>query len=185
VAVINVAYHLLAIMVLRSSAHLTFPMDFRYGCNTSWEIMWPISISTQAICRNSHLPLLNLTYVGAGPMTEMCLYEIATAIVNRVASGGNIEFGGIAKAIKLDHLTPMEPRFASEVAHAVAGMTRVEANELVKKLVPKYKERLVDPPLGKKFQECYDWGSIEPREEYVELYGRIKDELTGYGLKFK
>jgi hypothetical protein len=118
-------------------------------------------------------------------MTEMCLYEIATAIVNRVPSGGNIEFGGIAKAIKLDHLTPMEPRFASEVAHAVAGMTRAQANELVKVLLPKYKDRLPDPPLGKKFQECYDWGSIEPSQEYVELYGRIKDELTGYGIEFK
>jgi hypothetical protein len=39
--------------------------------------------------------------------------------------------------------------------------------------------------LGKKFQECYDWGSIEPSQEYVELYGRIKDELTGYGIEFK
>jgi len=183
-AVISVAYHLLSVLVLRASAHLNFPIDFRYGCNTSRQIMWPFSISTQAICRNSHLPLLNLTYVAAGPMTEMCLYEIATAIVNRVASGGNIEFGGIAKAIKLDHLTPMEPRFASEVAHAVAGMTRAEANELVKKLLPKYEDRLADPPLGKKFQECYDWGSIEPCQEYIELYGRIKDELTGYGLEF-
>ena len=33
-AVINVAYHLLAIVAMRSSAHLTFPMDFRYGSNT-------------------------------------------------------------------------------------------------------------------------------------------------------
>ncbi len=184
VAVINVAYHLLAILILRSSAHLTFPMDFRYGCNTSHEIIWSISVSTQAICRNSPLPLLNLTYVAAGPMTEMCLYEIAAANVGRVASGGGIEFGGVAKAITLDHMTPMEPRFASEVAHAAAGMTRAEANEMVKKLVPKYKDRLSDPPKGKKFQECYDWGSIEPCQEYVELYGRIKDELAGYGLMF-
>jgi len=185
IAVTNVAYHILAILILRSSAHLTFPMDFRYGCNTSWEIMWPINVSTQAICRNSHLPLLNLTYVGAGPVTDMCLYEIAAAKVGRVASGGNIEFGGVAKAITLDHFTPMEPKFASEVAHAVAGMTRAEANDIVKKLVPKYRDRLPNPPKGKKFQEAYDWDSIEPCQEYVDLYGRIKDELTGYGLKFK
>jgi len=185
VAVINVAYHLLSILVLRSSAHLTFPMDFRYSCNTSWEIRWPISVSTQAICRNSHLPLLNLTYVAAGPMTEMCLYEIVATQVACVASGGNIEFGGVAKAINLDHFTPLEPRFASEVAHAAAGMTRAEANEMFKKLVPKYKDQLINPPKGKKFQECYDWGSIEPCQEYVELYGRVKQELAGLGLKFK
>jgi hypothetical protein len=185
VAVINVAYHLLSILVLRAAAHLTFPMDFRYGCNTSLEIMWPISISTQAICRNSHLPMMNLTYVGAGPMTEMCLYEIATCLVNRVASGGGIEFGGVAKAINLDHFTPMEPRFASEVAHAVAGMTRAEANEIVKKLLPKYVDDLPNPPKGKRFQEAFDWGSIEPCQEYVDLYGKVKEELTGYGLRFK
>ncbi len=184
VAVINVTYHLLAILVLRASVHLTFPMDFRYGCNTSWEIMWPIHISTQAICRRSPLPLLNLTYVAAGPMTEMCLYEIATAMIGRVACGGGIEFGGVAKAITLDHMTPMEPLFASEVAHAAAGLTRAEANEIVKKLVPKYVDQLPDPPKGKKFQECYDWDSIEPCQEYVELGSRVKDELAGYGLKF-
>ena len=184
-AVINVAYHLLAILVLRSDAHLTFPMDFRYCCNTSLESQWPISVSTQGICRNSPLPLLNLTYVAAGPVTEMCLYEIAATQIGRIASGGNIEFGGVNKAIKLDRFTPMEPRFASEVAHAAAGLTRTEANEIVKTLLPKYSDRLSDPPLGQKFQEAFDWGSIEPSQEYVDLYGRIKDELAGYGLKFK
>ena len=58
------------------------------------------------------------------------------------------------------------------------------ANEIVKKLLVKYEDRLADPPRGKKFQECYDWDSIEPCQEYIDLYGRIKEELTGYGLKF-
>lgn len=184
-AVINIAYHILSILVLRSSSHLTFPIDFRYASNTSQEVMWAVSTSTQAITRNSHHPMLNLTYVGAGPMTEMCLYEIAAAHIGRVASGGNIEFGGVAKAITLDHFTPLEPRFASEVIHATAGMTRVQANEMFKLLNAKYKDQLTNPPKGKKFQEVFDWDSIEPCQEYVDLYGRIKHELTGYGLKFK
>ena len=183
VAVINVAYHIMAILVLRASVHLTFPMDFRYGCNSSWEIMWPINVSTQAICRNSHLPMMNLTYVAAGPMTDMCFYEIAATIMGRVASGGHIEFGGVARAISLDHFTPMEPRFASEVAHAAAGMSRSQANDLVKELMPKYRDNLSDPPEGVRFQESYDWGSIEPCQEYVDLYDRIKEELKSYGLK--
>jgi methylamine--corrinoid protein Co-methyltransferase len=185
VAVINVAYHLLSLLVLRGSAHLTFPMDVRYGSNTSSLVFWPVSVSTQAICRNSHFPLMNLTYVAAGPMTEMCLYEIAAAVIGRVVSGGSIEFGGVAKAVKLDRFTPMEPRFASEVGHAAAGMSRAEGNELVKRLLAKYEDRLADPPLGKRFQECYDWGTIAPCQEYVDLYGRVKDELAGYGLRFE
>jgi methylamine--corrinoid protein Co-methyltransferase len=118
-------------------------------------------------------------------MTEMNLYEIASGMITGVVSGGNIEFGGVGAARNIDHLTPMEPRFASEVAHAAAGMSRAEANEIVKKILPKYEDQLFDPPKGKSFQEVYDWGSIEPCQEYVDLYGRVKDELAGYGLKFK
>ena len=185
VAVIDVAYLLLSILVLRCSTFNTFPIDIRYGSNTSREIMWPISLCAQAISRNSHLPLLNLTYTAAGPMTEMIMYEIAAAMVRNVSSGGGITFGGSTKGLKPDHRTPMEPKFASEVAHAVAGMTRTEANEIVKQLLPKYEDKLANPPLGKKFQEAYDWGSIEPCQEYVELYRRIKGELGDLGIKFK
>jgi hypothetical protein len=71
------------------------------------------------------------------------------------------------------------------VAHASAGLSRAEANELVKTLIPKYKDQLADPPRGLKFQECYDWDSIEPNQEYLDLCGRIKDELVGYGLRIK
>jgi methylamine--corrinoid protein Co-methyltransferase len=184
-AVISVVYHLLSILVLRASVHLTFPMDIRYGCNTSWEIMWPISIAAQAISRNSHLPLLNLAYTAAGPMTEMCLYEIAATMTNFVASGSNIEFGGVAKGTSLDRMTPLEPRFATEVAHAAAGISRSQANEIVKTLISKYKDNIPDAPKGATFQECFDWDSIQPCQEYIELYGRIKNELTGLGLKFK
>jgi methylamine--corrinoid protein Co-methyltransferase len=185
VAVITVAYHILAILVLRASAHLSFPMDFRYGCNTSWEVLWPISVSTQAICRNSHFPMMNLTYTAAGPMTEMCLHEIAATQIGFVASGGNIEFGGVARATSADHFTPLEPRFASEVIHAAAGMSRADANAIAKRLVPTYNDRLAAPPKGKTFQESFDMDSIEPCQEYLDLYGRIKDELAGYGLRFR
>ncbi len=184
VAVVKVAYHLQTILVLRASAHLTFPMHLR-GWNTNQLLLWPHSIGTQAISRNSPLPLFHYTYCGAGPMTEMNLYEIATGVMTGIVSGGSIEFGGVGAARNIDHLTPMEPRFASEVAHATVGMSRAECNEIAKTLLAKYEDKLLDPPKGTRFQECYDWDSIEPCEEYVELYGRIKEELAGYGLKFK
>jgi methylamine--corrinoid protein Co-methyltransferase len=82
----------------------------------------------------------------------------------------------------MDHLSPVEPRFATEVAHAAVGMGRVEANEIVRKLVAKYEDKLFDPPKGTPFQESHDWDSIQPCPEYVDLYGRIKDELRSYGL---
>jgi hypothetical protein len=118
-------------------------------------------------------------------MTEMCLYEIAATMTNFVASGSNIEFGGVAKGTSPDRMTPLEPRFATEVAHAAAGLSRSQANEIVKTLISKYKDNIANPPKGATFQECFDWDSIQPCQEYIELYGRIKNELTGFGLKFK
>lgn len=184
-AVLNVAYLMLSILVFRCDTFNTYPIDVRYGCNTSREIMWLISASTQAVCRNSHLPMCNHTYVGAGPMTEMCLYEAAAAMIRNVPSGGAVEYGGTAKAIKVDRLTPLEPFFASEVAAAAVDLSRSDADKMVKWLLTKYEHRLSNPPLGQKFQEAYHWDSIEPRQEYLDLYARVKGELADYGLKFE
>jgi hypothetical protein len=63
-------------------------------------------------------------------------------------------------------------------------MSRAECNEIAKTLLAKYEDHLFDPPQGHRFQEVYDWDSIEPCQEYVDLYGRIKAELASYGLKF-
>lgn len=183
VAVVNTAYHLFAILVLRASNHLSFPLHLR-GWNTSRRLLWTASVTTQAINRNSHMPHLEYTYTAAGPMTTMNFYEIAAGMITSVVSGGNIEFGGVGAAKHIDHLTPMQPRFASEVAHAAVGLSRVEANEIVGELVSKYEDRLDNPPKGVSFQESYDWDSIEPKSEYVDLYGAMRDELAGYGLHF-
>jgi methylamine--corrinoid protein Co-methyltransferase len=91
----------------------------------------------------------------------------------------------VGAAKNIDYLTPMQPRFASEVAHGAAGVTRSEANEMVEKLLAKYEDQLGQAPKGVKFQDCYDWGSIEPHDEYVDLYARMKEEMRGYGLRFK
>ena len=184
VAVTSTAYLLYSILVLRASAHLTFPLHLR-GWNTNPQLLWTQSLATQAISRNTHLPQLWYTYCAAGPMTEMNLREIAAGMITGVVSGGNIEFGGVGAARNMDHLSPVEPRFATEVAHAAVGMTRAEANGIVKKLLAQYEDKLNDPPKGTPFQESHDWDSIRPCQEYVELVGRIKAELTGDGLSFK
>ena len=182
VAVGNVAYHLAVTTYMRGDTHLTFPIHFKYGCTTTRDVSWSVSVSSQAISRHSPLPLIILTYAAAGPMTEMVFYEIAEAMTTSVASGANIEFGGVAKAASIDRFTPMEPRFASEVAHAVAGMTRKEANVIVKKLLDKYEGSITTPPLGKKYQECWDDQRRTPGKEYVALYKKMKKELWELGI---
>ncbi len=183
VAVSNVAYHLGAIIAMRGDTHLTFPIHFKYGCTTTKDVTWSVSVSTQAISRNSHFPLITLSYAAAGPMTEMVFYEIATAITTSVVSGTScFEFGGVAKATHIDQFTPMEPRFASEVAYAVAGMTRKEANKIVRKLLEKYEGSIDSPPVGKKYAECWDIHRKSPNPEYFDLYKQMKRELSELGI---
>ena len=185
VAVTNVAYHLLSIIAMRGNMHLTFPIHFKYGCTSPRDITWATSVSTQAISRNSHFPLFVLSYTAAGPMTEMVYYETAEAITASVVSGTSaIEAMGVAKSTHIDYFTPMESRFSSEVAHAVRGMTREEANRIVKVLLEKYERDLDKPPLGKKYQECWDINLKKPNKKYVEFDEKMKKELSELGIPF-
>jgi len=184
-AIVNAAYSIMGTVIQKGSYQLSFPLHSNLQCNTARNTLWAISLSSQAITRNSRLPLFILGYVASGPMTEMVLYETAAWIIAAVASGANIEAEGVCKATHIDHFTPMEPAFAAEVAHAAAGIKRSHANELVKKLLSKYEDKLTAPPLGKKYRECYDMSTGMPCEEYVRLYSKAKKELEDLGLEFK
>jgi len=184
-SVANVAHHFLSMLAYQASWHLPFPLHIKYVCSSTPELLWVISTSGQAISRNTSLLSLNLNYTAAGPVTEMCLYETAASVLAAVVSGLSIEALGVATNKYEDRMTPMEPRFSAEVAHAVAGMKRDEANEIVKGLLAKYMGKIADAPLGKKFQECFDIKRGKPSREYVEVYDKVKGELGGLGVKFE
>jgi len=59
------------------------------------------------------------------------------------------------------------------------------ANELVKTLSKKYMNKIANPPLGKKFQECFDIRRGKPSDEYVKVYGKVKKELGNSGVEFQ
>jgi methylamine--corrinoid protein Co-methyltransferase len=181
-AITSVAYHLMGILVYQSTCHLVFPIHLKYRCNTTPELLWVISAYGQAISRNTHLLSLNLNYTAAGPCTEMCLYEIAARAITAVTSGLSIEAVGVAKAAHEDYLTPIEPRFAAEVAHAAAGMKRENANEIVKHLVSLYIDKIPDPPLGMKYQECCDVKTGNPSSKCLGIYRKVTRELKDLGL---
>ena len=184
-AVANVAYHFVASLVYQASWYLPFPLHIRHVCSSTPELLWVISTSGQAISRNTQLLSLNLNYAAAGPLTEMCLYETAASVTAAVVSGLSIEALGVATNKYEDRMTPMEPRLSAEVAHAVAGMKRSEANEIVKGLLSKYMDKIKDPPLGKKFQECFDIQRGKPSDAYIEIYDKVKRELQDMGIKFR
>lgn len=80
----------------------------------------------------------------------------------------------------------MEIQTASEVGHIVArmGMTREEANTLVKKLVSQYEKQIPEAPLGKKFSEIYDVAKVKPLSDYRKMYEDVRKELSGLGLDY-
>ena len=100
--------------------------------------------------------------------------------------GYSIEAGGSSRGTSVDYTSPVEPLFCSEVAHAVAGMSRKEANRITIALLEKYEDKLRTPSVGKKYQECCDVVTGVPNKEFIELYREVRQEMTDqFGLKFQ
>ena len=61
-------------------------------------------------------------------------------------------------------------------------MKREDANEIVKKLIPKYEDRLRRPPKGKSFPECFDVKTLKPSKEWLDIYQRVSKEFEDLGV---
>lgn len=185
VAVVTAAYNPVDLLVLRGAVQHPFPTHFDLGVTSARDTVWARSVSNQAVTRNSPLPVVNVGYSAAGPMTKMLCYEHCAWVIASVVSGGSVEVGASARGTALDYTSPVEPTLGSEVAHAVAGMSRKEANAIVGALLEKYESQLREPPAGKKYQECCDVTSGKPNLEFLQLYREIRQELTNeFGIQF-
>jgi hypothetical protein len=184
-AVSNVAHHLMGILTYQSSWLLPFPLHLRYVSSSCREMLWLISVTGQAVSTNTDLLSINLNYTSAGPCTPMCLYETTASVTAAVVSGLSIESVGVATNKHEDRTTPVEPRISAEVGHAVAGMKRDAASELVTKLLRKYEGKMLAPPLGKGLYECWDPDSRKPSKEYTQVIRRYKAEMMNLGLELR
>jgi hypothetical protein len=84
--------------------------------------------------------------------------------------------------IHAGHVSGLEARFTAEVARAAAGMSRRDADELVRKLVALYQPELNQRPVGQSFTEVYDPIKVQPRPAWLETYEQVKSELREMGL---
>jgi methylamine--corrinoid protein Co-methyltransferase len=185
-AVLQVAYHLMGLLVHQAHYQMNFPFHIHYTSGTTRELLWVASASHQAVARNSKIVSVSNGFLNAGPATEMVLYEAAAHALASTVSGANLWEAAPAHNKYKNRATPMEARFAAEVGHACARMnlTREAANELLLKILAKYEDQIADAPLGSEFQECYDAARSLPTQEYLDLYARVKSELTTVGLVF-
>lgn len=158
-------------------------IDVRYSGSCGRDGIWVQSVASQAIGRNTHLLKSFTPNQVAGPCTEMLLYESAVAMMTLTASG--VEFSVEPRSgggRYTDYLTPLECKFCAEVFKRSAGMTRKQVNEIVKVIMPKYEDRLKDPPRGKSVRECYDLNTWKPTQEWLDMYLKVKRELIDLGV---
>ena len=158
-------------------------MDVRYSGNCGRAGIWAINMMIQALGRNTHLLKNCISNQVAGPCTEMLLYELATSLMTFTASG--VEVGILPRSgggRYTDYLTPLECKFGAEVFKRSAGMTRKQVNEIAKTLLPRYEDKLKDPPKGKGVRECYDINTWQPTQDWLDIYLKVKRELVEMGI---
>ena len=181
--VANIASTLLQFVVHQADYAAGGMMDLRYNGNTGRDGLWAASMSTQALSRNTNVVLSKFPETVAGPMTEMFLYETAAGMIQTCVAGASVttaprSAGGNLK----DHLTPLEAWYGAEVFKAAAGMSRAQANDIIKWLIPKYEDQLMNPPKGQTFQELFDVNSLTPIPEWQAMVTKVQRELVGMGV---
>jgi len=185
-ALVAVAAVILEIPVHQATMLGGSTFDVRFFCNSSREAIWADSVSGQAQSRHITRPLEGVFSVIAGPCTEMLLYESAAIGMSVVVSGRSLLWGVRSAGGRYkNHVSGLENKFAAEVAKASAGMKRSDANEIVKEILPKYEEKLKNPPKGKSFLDCTDPVTLKPSREWADIYHRVHTELKDLGVPLK
>ena len=183
-AVLTLAYAFHGILVVRATYHLTYPIQMMPVCSTTPGMIFLISTSSQAFARNIGAPYYALGYTSAGPATKQYFYEAAAYLLAIQSSGIGIEDVHPNKGVGTNQALPIDSEFTCEFGHANVGITRKEANSIIKKLQKKYLDHIKDPPKGRDLYQCYDLQTMKPDDELRKLYDQVIDELKGYDIKF-
>jgi methylamine--corrinoid protein Co-methyltransferase len=184
-AILCAAYILMGQLVHHGDYHHNFPIHFRHICSSTRDVIWGVSMAIQAASRNISVPTLWAPYAAAGPNTRMYFYETAAIFLAWIPSGApGIMNPQPAKAVKVDGITPMEAKFATEMGMAATKLTREKTNEMVIRLLEKYEDQIETAPSGSRYQECYDPETGKPGEDYVRLYEEVKEELAKTSIPF-
>ena len=183
-AVVNTAYSLHGILVIRATYHLIYPIHMTYVCSSQTDVLWATSVSTQAIARNMGVPYYTLLYAAAGAATKMYFQEALACLLMLISSGSGIEDVHPGKAKITNGCTPVDMEFTCRLGHACKGLTRKEANKIIDKVIPKYIDQLQNPPDGETLDECYDLDYFKAKPHFEKLYTEFADELKGeFGIK--
>ena len=153
------------------------------SCNTTPELLWASSLGLQALARNTNLITASLVGPAGGPGTKTMLYENAAfTIATTVAGQSAIEASHSAGGAIPRHVSGLDAKICGEVAHAVGGMSREQADDLVKQLLTIYEQDMLTKPIGQPFEEVYDIEKVEPTAEWQGTYDEVREDLIKMGL---
>ncbi len=182
-AICDVAATLASYALMDCDIHLDGPIHIRWGTTTTRETLQVAAHTAAAIDLNTDLLLGNQYYTLAGPCTEMCLLETAAQAITDTVSGRELISGAASsKGVVKDRTTGMEARMMGEAAISAAGMSVHEANVVLENVISLYERNFSRPPMGKRFQDCYDVTSVTPSKEYLKVYEKAIATLNGCGL---
>jgi methylamine--corrinoid protein Co-methyltransferase len=178
-----VADDLLVPVILQSDYTSSYVYDIQLFGNCGRKALWANSVSTQAISRNTGFMRNKIVNQTGGPCTEMFMYESAVGLMNHCVSGASISTQPRSAGGRYtDYITPVECWWTGEVFKSCAGMTRKQANEIARVILPKYEKDLPSSDKGLSIYECYDLKKQHPLPNYIELYNRVRNELIDLGM---
>jgi hypothetical protein len=148
-------------------------------------MIYVISTSSQAFARNIGAPYYALGYASAGSATKQYFYEAAAYLLAIQSSGIGIEDVHPNKAVGTNQALPIDSEFTCAFGHGNIGITRKEANSIIKKLMESYLPGIKKAPKGRNLNECYDLETMQPDAELLKLYDEAVKELKNYGIGFK
>jgi hypothetical protein len=71
----------------------------------------------------------------------------------------------------------------------MAGVKRDLANTIANSLLPKYETKITREsdggPPGHTFDEIYDLTVLKPRQQFLDVYEKVKKDLEDLGLEFR
>ena len=151
--------------------------------STAPQLLRAVSVAAAAFARNTHLLTEFMTSPVSGPGTESLLYEcVGMATVASVCGASRVLGVRSAVGVVENHCTGLETRFNGEVAHAAAGMSRSDADEIVKQAVAAYLPQLEAKPVGLPFDQAYNPTTVLPRQSWLDVYDKVKHQVSRWGL---
>lgn len=164
-------------------------IDSRIKSRVTRAQLWAAGTAIQGLNRNTRLIVDGNIgdHPAAGPGTKQYFYESAAGFIVSTVMGGHSTEGTRKFVVgnTCNYGTPLESRWMGEICKSAVGMTRKEADRIVKYLLSKYEDKLNNAPEGETFERLYNPETLSPLPHYQKLYDEVKEEFKQLGFKFK